>query len=154
MASKIYIGIDIGKDGGIAVLNNKQELIELIPIPKNKDTVDELYLFVQLYKYRDENVIVGLEDVHSIFGASAKSNHSFGDIKGLKRGFVIALSHTHRWKYVLVQPKEWQGRIWTNSDKVYQVKKPNQKQRRVDTKATSKKVAQRMFPQQDFLRTP
>jgi hypothetical protein len=48
--------------------------------------------------------LVVIEDVHSIFGSSSKSNFQFGRSLGILEGVVNALDIP----YVKVQPKEWQ----------------------------------------------
>lgn len=137
----MFGGIDVGKNGGIAIINSEGGL-QLYTIPKIGTKVDYLELD-KIFKSFDSKCRFCIEDVHSIFGTSAKSNFNFGEIKGILTGMVI--SNGFPWE--LVPPKKWQKEIWTNSD---MVKKPN---KRTDTKATSLLAAKRIFPDQTFLAT-
>lgn len=145
---KIFCGVDVGANGGVAVIKG-DELI-LHTIPKIGTVVDYASLSNIFWNIAMEHggtcsddVYVCIEDVHSIFGSSAKSNFSFGFIKGIKVGIVSSLPY----KYEMVQPKVWQKEIWTHSD---MVKKANG---RNDTKKTSLLVAKRLFPEETFLAT-
>lgn len=149
--SKIYVGIDPGAKGFVAVVSefgwrhfsivdhSRRELAEYIE-KLAKDNILE--------------VVVAMEEVHAIFGASAKSTFEFGEIFGLLKGLIIA----HNLPYHLVAPKTWQAQIWINEDKVYTYGKVNAKTgkvtKSVNTKATSLNAATRLFPGMDFRRTP
>ena len=136
----MFGGIDVGKNGGIAIIT--KEGLKLHTIPKIGNKVDYLELN-GIFNDLPKSCIFCIEDVHSIFGSSAKSNFNFGEIKGILTGMVI--SNGFRWE--LVQPKKWQKEVWTNAD---MVKKPNG---RTDTKGTSLLAAKRIFPDQTFLAT-
>lgn len=148
---KVYIGIDVGKDGGIVAVDESGKITLKATIPKIADKVDYSKLFEILSTWILEDVTVAIEDVHSIFGASAKSNFSFGEIKGIKIGMIKALGY----RYTMVQPKAWQKTVWVNDDKVYKPKKPDAKTNRkiIDTKKTSLLAAKRLFPGTDFRRS-
>lgn len=143
------ISIDPGANGGIAVFDSGT-LQTLHTIPKVKDNIDYNELFSLLNNLTDDelggDVTIVLEEVHSVFGASAKSNFSFGHINGVLLGMVVSLGVP----YVLVQPKEWQKVVWSNQDKVYKAGKAKQT---TDTKATSLLAAKRLFPKTDFRAT-
>lgn len=145
---KKYIGIDVGSKGFISVIDNGEYRFMSI----NDSTPLEISDFL-LNEHFGSDAAVVIEDVHSIYGSSAKSTFNFGHIKGLLTGMLIA----HRIPYTLVQPKEWQTEIWTNGDKKYKSQKTTvagkEKSRRIiDTKATSISAAQRLFPNIDFRR--
>lgn len=98
-----------------------------------------------------DNLVCVIEDVHSIFGSSAKSTFNFG----FNKGYLIGLLAANKIPYILVQPKEWQKVIWTNADMVVSYKQVKAKdkvvsKRVVDTKATSINAAKRLFPTIDF----
>lgn len=139
------VSIDPGATGGIAVFDG-QYLSSLHTIPRVKDKLDYGALATLLTKLINDDTIVVLEEVHSVFGSSAKSNFSFGHINGVLLGIVLST----QCPYVLVQPKEWQKGIWTNQDKVYKAGKAKQT---TDTKATSLLAAKRLFPKTDFRAT-
>jgi len=149
----IYIGIDPGKDGGIAYINTLTGEVGKTGIPKIGDEVDLNKYCDYLRALTKGSHHVILENVHSIFGASAKSNFSFGKNNGHIEGFLVALGA----KYTLVTPKKWQAEMWEgvpivkiNTGK--KTTKGNIKYKN-DTKATSLKAVKRLFPQIDLRKT-
>lgn len=148
---KTYIGIDPGSQGFISVLHPSGER-EYLSIRDNSP--QGLAAFLSEKKRNCEDIFVIMEEVHALFGSSASSTFSFGEINGLLKGILIAL----KIPFALVQPKEWQSCIWINQDKVFKTGKVNPKtgkpSRVVDTKPTSINAARRLFPDIDFRRTP
>lgn len=136
---KTYIGIDPGAKGFITIKN--EEACEFISIADH----DTQELGVALAQVRDtyHDVMVAMEEVHAVFGSSAKATFAFGETFGLLKGILITL----HIPYHLVQPKDWQKEIWINADKVYKEGK------RIDTKTTSYNAARRLFPDIDLRRT-
>lgn len=97
------------------------------------------------------NIVAVMEEVHAIFGSSAKSTFSFGEINGLLLGLLIA----NKIPYSLVPPKTWQKEIWENHDVVATFKTVKRKNgevrvKDVNTKATSTNAARRLFPDIDL----
>lgn len=138
----IYVGIDVGGKGGIFAMDDNGEVVlkEAIPTKKGSTEVDyEGLSFLLKEIRRKDNSTAVLEDVHSLFGMSAKSNFSFGLIKGVKMGMLTSLGYS--WH--LVHPKTWQKEVWITEDIVMNGKKK-------DTKATSLNAARRLFPNVDF----
>lgn len=137
---RTYIGIDPGSKGFITV--HAEDGYQFVSIEENTP----LELGRELAQIRDRypDALAVMEEVHAIYGSSAKGTFSFGEIFGLLQGLLIAT----RIPYHLVQPKEWQKEIWVNADKVYK------SGAKVDTKATSLNAAQRLFPDIDLRRTP
>lgn len=88
-------------------------------------------------------IVCVIEDVHALYGSSAKSTFSFGFCKG----YLIGLLAAHRIPYHLIPPKEWQKEIWSNADKEY---KSDGGKKSVDTKATSINACKRIFPTLDL----
>lgn len=150
MNNRVYIGIDPGKEGFIAV-NNGQE-IDFFSIKDNDFYSISDYLTQIKEKY--ENVVCIMEEVHSIFGASAKSTFTFGEINGLLKGILIA----NKIPYHLIQPKNWQKEMWDNKDIVasysIELRKGKEiKKKVVNTKQTSFNTAKRLFPTIDLRKT-
>lgn len=146
MSNKIYIGIDIGKDGGIASIHPDGSIMTF-RIPLIKDQIDTKGLgeLIQTYsEFGIDHIIFALEDVHSIFGTSAKSNFQFGRAAGLIEGYVTALKASH----LFVAPKVWQAISLIGVPKVYEVGKEGKK---IDTKAMALIAAQRLFPKADLV---
>jgi len=151
----IYIGIDPGAKGAIAYINTETGNSGRIKTPLIGDEVD-ISTFCEYIKKltRNGNHHVIVEDVHSIFGASAKSNFSFGKNVGGIEWLLVSLD----CRYTKVAPKTWQAEMWQGV-KIVQINtgkktpKGNIKYKN-DTKATSLLAAKRLFPKEDFLATP
>ncbi len=146
-SKKLYVGVDVGASGAIVGIDEYSRIVlkERVPKIKNKK-VDKRALGDIFKKLKGKDVFIMIEDVHSIHGASAKSNFSFGGIKWMKEAFCMAFD----LPYSLVAPKKWQKAIWTSSDMVYKKITPRKV---TDTKATSLIAAKRLFPGEDFLAT-
>lgn len=145
---RIIISCDPGSEGFLCAWDPGTDAREYISIKDS--TKSQLATF--LGKYAEGSVAV-MEEVHAIFGSSAKATFNFGEVFGMLQGLFIAL----RIPYHLVQPKVWQDAIWINADKVYKAGKVNPKtgkvSRVIDTKPTSINAASRLFPDVDFRRT-
>lgn len=151
---KTYIGIDPGSIGFITALFPNGER-EFYSIDENDDL--DLGRILKSIKDRSWEVSACMEQIHAIYGSSANSTFSFGEIFGLLKGLLIA----NEIPYVLVPPKDWQKEIWIHQDEIYVAKvrmvknketgKPEeQKIRAVDTKSTSINAARRLFPSVDL----
>lgn len=148
---RVYIGIDPGTKGFIAV-NNGQN-VEFLSI--NDNDFYAISDFLTNIKEKYNNVVCVMEEVHAIFGASAKSTFSFGEINGVLKGLLMA----NKIPYHLVQPKNWQKEMWENKDMdaSYTIQMRNGKEiskKVVNTKQTSINAAKRLFPTIDLRKTP
>lgn len=148
--SKIHIGIDVGKNGFIAVINS--DIIDFYEIPKIGSEVNLLKLSQLIYELRtfDEGKSMHcvIEQVHAIFGSSAKSTFEFGRISGILESMLVCNSIP----YTLVQPKIWQKEMFSG---IPLQKKPSSsgKTLKTDTKKMALMAANRLFPNIDFKRT-
>lgn len=139
---KIRIGIDPGKNGFICYNYNGHIIYS--PIPLIKKEVDIRKLMNDFYIWDGmEDVHCVIEDVHAIFGSSAKATFNFGWIVGVLEMLLVA----HGIPYTKVKPKDWQKEMWQG---VPLQKKPNG---RTDTKAMSLLAAKRLFPDEDLTAT-
>lgn len=150
--SKVYIGIDVGAKGYAAI--NDDGVWAYIQLYE-RDWQDIFADLEMVVKDRGaENVFCVMEEVHAIFGSSAKATFSFGEVNGMLKMMLIAL----KIPYALVQPKEWQNEMWMRQDRVETHKKVEQKNGKVinktevNTKQTSYNCAKRLFPNLDFRR--
>jgi hypothetical protein len=132
--SKLVIGIDIGARGGIAAIS--EDSIEYTLL----GSVGLWSKFIKKFKKKPDLVVI--EDLHSIFGASAKSNFQFG----VNNGIIIGALEAMDYPYLKVAPKKWQKTIWKEQDHIYYGTK-------LDTKATSLNAALRLYPLEKFLMT-
>ena len=145
--SKCYMSIDPGSKGFICT--QIDGVFNHYSIEDN-----DLYQLSEIMaeiRSKYDNLVCVIEDVHSIFGSSAKSTFNFG----FNKGYLIGLLAANKIPYILVQPKEWQKVVWTNADMVVSYKQVKVKdkivsKKVVDTKATSINAAKRLFPTMDF----
>ena len=150
MEQRVYLGIDVGSKGFLT-LNTGNEL-RFYSIADN----DAYQLSNILQNIKDEfpNVVCAMEEIHAIFGSSAKATFAFGEINGLLKGLLIA----NKIPYHLVAPKKWQSEIWDNKDmivsyKTVTIKGKQVTKKEVNTKQTSFNAAKRIFPSVDLRKT-
>lgn len=144
---RVYLGIDPGSKGFITLMSD--EGVEFFSIEDND--FYKLGDILHDIKERYSDVICVMEEVHAIFGSSAKGTFNFGEVNGLLKGLLIA----NKIPYHLIQPKIWQKEIWDNKDMVYlyKISKDGKKKKVVNTKPTSFNAAKRLFPNVDFRKT-
>lgn len=125
----IYIGIDPGLSGGIAILNQDGSVKEVVAMP---DTPRDIYEF--LLSYKEDSRCV-LEDVgHGMPGQSSKATATFARHNGHLEMALLALGiPTEK-----VTPQKW--------IKVYQLKKKKEQDKN-EWKNVLKAKAQSLFPQ-------
>lgn len=132
--------IDVGKDGGLVILEN-DSVIYKTATPTIGDQIDLSGIKDILARYDKKTLHIVVEDVHAIFGASAKSTFNFGWSLGILEGMLVGMELS----YTKVKPKEWQKEMWQG---IKPVIKTNSKA--IDTKATSLLAAKRLFPSEDL----
>lgn len=125
----IYIGIDPGLSGGIAILNQDGSVKEVVAMP---DTPRDIYEF--LLSYKEDSRCV-LEDVgYGMPGQSSKATATFARHNGHLEMALLALGiPTEK-----VTPQKW--------IKVYQLKKKKEQDKN-EWKNVLKAKAQSLFPQ-------
>lgn len=124
----LIAGVDPGSKGAIAVINGAFEIQDLIFSAKPTDIRDIWK------KYRGYDFFVFIEEVHAIFGSSAKSTFGFGRNFGSIMGALEALNIG----YDFVPPKTWQ----------YKYHKKHMKIK--DPKERSLKAATALYPKVSF----
>lgn len=148
-----YLGIDPGKSGGIAIVDQDGKLEKLYTIPTIGKEIDIRALSEILQKHPE--CTVAIENVHSMHQMSANSNFQFGFVCGVLEGLVSGLG----MKYVKVAPKMWQEIIFRGVP-VHRKPKKEEKLKSgaikvttgsVDTKKMSLIAAKRLFPKESFL---
>lgn len=151
--SKIYAGVDIGSNGGVCVING--DTLTYCKTPKIANEIDayQLATFIISASNGNDNIHIVIEDLHSIFGTSAKSNFAFG----VNNGIVIGMLQSLQLPYTKVSPKAWQKQIWQGIRPVQistgKKNKDGLPKYKTDTKATSLLAAKRLFPKESFLAT-
>lgn len=159
---KVRIGIDIGSEGAYAVfINDKLSTYGTIPSTETELDMDGLLSLIWDGVPKQSNEEAGestyhvvIEDLHSVFGSSAKSNFAFG----VNNGLVIGMLQVSGLPYTKVGPKKWQKELWEGIRPVEMLvkgktNKDGSQKYKVDTKATSLISARRLFPKETFLAT-
>jgi len=147
---KCFLGIDPGKTGFITeltVCDNGKTEFEFHPIPLIGTEVDVIQLADIFYSltFSDHCVI---EDVHAIFGSSAKSTFEFGRILGMLEAFLAS----NKIPVTKVQPKIWQKEMWQGIPLQTMPSKTG-KTSKTDTKKMSLLAVKRLYPSIDLRRT-
>lgn len=147
---KAWIGADPGKSGCLVIqIENEEPTFFKIPLLGNEIDILELQKYMENVP-KNYNAHCVLENVHSIFGASAGSNFNFGFNYGILEALLVA----NRIPYTKVQPKEWQkvcfqgiAEIREPSKTVVNKKGVTQvKLGKVKTKEMSILAAKRLYP--------
>ena len=126
----IYIGIDPGKNGGIAVINDKFPKPVNITVYKYSDddlidVIDVCTKGSSLAVHRDEEIKCVLEKVNAMPGQGVVSMFNFGQ----NFGFIQGVLKAYEIPFELVPPQKWKKEFSVTSDK-----------------NTSIEVAKRLFP--------
>jgi hypothetical protein len=128
-----YIGIDPGKSGGIAIIED--EKLTLFSFPKIGKELD----FIAIKNFLKENCksshIVGLENVKALQRVGSTQSFNFGVNKGQLEGILIGIECS----YLQVLPQTWQKVCWEGVPK------------QDNTKNTSLIASKRLFPKESFL---
>jgi hypothetical protein len=138
-----YIGIDIGKNGGVAIIDEQNNL-SLHTIPKIGKEVDLIALFNIINNVTKTDHIVGMENVKALQKVGSTQSFNFGENKGQIEGLLVGMGAS----YIKVLPQTWQKVCWEG---VPIQKKPGKTSN--DTKAMSLLAARRLFPKESFLAT-
>lgn len=97
-----FVGIDPGNSAGFALITESGSLVAI----SCKDNIKEAYkILSDLSKLPPGSVEIGIEDVHAIWGTSAKSTFVFGSNLGKWQGIIDYLGMT----YQPVPAKVWQA---------------------------------------------
>ena len=150
-SSKVYIGIDVGSKGFISVQkNNKWDFLSL-----EDNDMYSISEFLHKISINNSGVVCVIEDVHALFGSSAKSTFRFG----FNKGFLVGLLCANNIPYNLISPSVWQKEMWGNSDMVVTykevvVKGKKTSRKEINTKQTSINACKRLFPTVDLRKSP
>ena len=130
----IFIGIDPGKDGAVAVILPPQTTVQLFDTPtlrvkegSAKRNFDVAGMVALLLPFVDYHCLVSLERIHAMPGQGVTSMFSMGEGYGLWQGILAALT----MPYQLVTPQRWKADLMEGAPK---------------DKAASVLVASRLFP--------
>lgn len=102
--SMVYVGVDPGMRGGLAILEDG--MVTVIPCDY-KEYASQLSALDPAY------TIVTIENVHAMPKQGVSSTFSFGEGFGKIQGILIALG----FKYEKVEPKVWKKHFGLSKDK-------------------------------------
>ena len=143
--NKVRVAIDVGKDGAIVAFRGESIILKTVtPVIGNQIDINKIRSI--LLELNESAIHVVVEDVHAIFGSSAKGTFNFGWSLGILEGLLSGLCIS----YTKVAPKDWQKEMWQGVKPVYKPQKAESTRKTVDTKATSLLAANRLFPNEDF----
>jgi len=100
----VFVGIDPGASGAICLLDTRRKIHYFQPTPNLKCSALSLYQWLLTQHALDPIHLIAVEDVHSLYGMSAKSNFQFG----FNLGQVRTVADMTEIGVELVQPKVWQ----------------------------------------------
>jgi len=108
-----HIGIDPGKNGGISVFWADGS-IDAYRFPKKQELLVNIIEKIKKHCREEKcNSVWVIEDVHALFGSSAKATFSFGRNLGYWEGVLSS----KRIKWTKVSPKVWQSDYTLSKDK-------------------------------------
>lgn len=149
MSDKIYLGIDLGKEGGFYALKNGKPILKEV-MPKIGKDLDLPAIGKILLKFRKQDVHVIFESIKGLFGISKGIAMDLSEQKGIIEGMCVLL----KLPYTVVGPKTWQKAMFSGAKIQTKTKKVEGVSKTVtDTKATATLVAKRLFPQETFLKS-
>lgn len=142
---RIFIGIDVGKNG--AILVNKDGKISYHKMPLIAKEYDLNALKNILLEYcQVPGVMVVLEDLNAIFGSAAGATFSFGEGFGMIKGILSA----YEIPYTLVHSKVWQKFCFQGIPELRKPQSAKQlaanKKGSIDTKAMALLAYKRLLP--------
>lgn len=110
----LTIGVDPGKAGAIAVVDERGALVAVFDMPLAGDIVSPV-LIAQLAHWPDHTVYgtVVIEDVHSMPKQGVASSFNFGRSKGVVEGVFAGAQRP----LVYVSPARWKKAMRLTSDK-------------------------------------
>jgi hypothetical protein len=112
---KIYLGIDNGMHGGIAVINETEEIVELYPMPIIKGEKNEFDIIILSELFKEIFTKFITDEVH-IFVEKAHARPISGVkqcfVTGFGYGLIQALLVDNGMGFELIEPRRWQKEIF------------------------------------------
>lgn len=132
----IYIGIDPGLSGGIALIGSTgQLLLESTPVIAGKDyDIQAMKKILMSKEWMNDQRFVTIENQISMPGQGLTSTLTTGKGFGIWLGLLAGLEVP----FQVISAKQWQNKLFTGTSP------------KLDTKARSEIIAKRLFPTADF----
>ena len=94
----IYIGVDVGAKGGMAAIDENNQIIMILPMSR-----ENLVEFANELKSRNEPMIACIEKVGAMPNQGVTSMFSFGK----SAGFIEGVFESFKIPYELITPQKW-----------------------------------------------
>ncbi len=138
----LIVGIDPGKTGALAVINDEGELVSRQPFPLVEGTLEPGPVFQMFQEVADcwqfqNSIYAFIEKATAMKGQGVSSTFKFGMNYGFVRMAVAAMG----WKHELVHSSRWTKVMHTGVDS------------KLESKKKSGIAIQRLFPGESFLTT-
>lgn len=128
----LYLGIDPGQSGGLALLDRKGAVVDVSKMP---DTEGDLVEYLR--EFGPRIYMAALENVHSFPGQGVSSSFKFGvGYGGLRVGLL-----SHRIPFFTIPPQRWQKEFGC-------IVKGREGRGTAEKKQQTKARAQELFPSQ------
>jgi len=115
MKIPLYIGIDPGKSGAIALITAQCKILELEDWPGDENTAAGLmWAISERYPEKKYEIVAAIEQVHSMPGQGISSSFKFGTNFGIWRMALAMLAIP----FILVTPQKWQKGLISKDDKM------------------------------------
>lgn len=144
--NKTYIGIDIGKLGGIVAITPDSIITQAMPLIGDEINQQVLADILFELKRKGNEIVLGIENVHSLFQAAAGANFQFGRALGIVEGMVVAFA----LPFYKVSAKAWQKVCFEGIPVMNKPGLPQPGRGTTDTKAMASLAAQRLYPSLDL----
>lgn len=153
----VFIGIDPGKTGAISALDIYGRVLVKERSPMlGSNEFDQVGMARLLSEFTKDSTyfVITLEDIHATHIGGNTSSFTMGRGKGIWEGIIsmYSLAVPGKFRLLLPTPSVWQKEIWTDTYKQY-VLKPGNKQKSIDTKATSLLACTHLFQGVDLRAT-
>ena len=133
----MIIGIDPGKNGGMAALRDDGQIMRISAYESDTDFIGKIYAWNRLLPATKTRCIV--ERVHSMPGQGVASTFSFGRSVGFIHGVLTA--HELPWEEII--PQEWQ--------KILKIPKRDKSESKTAFKRRLLDTAKKMYPNEPTL---
>lgn len=149
MSKYLFIGIDTGISGAIAVINEERQLIDLKDCPP---TEAQMAAIIRGIHFSGITTFIEIEKVSHSKGWNASASMKLVDNFALWRGIFASFEIP----YKVITAKQWQKGVITakkfkkKKDETEKEKKQRKKKEKKALKARSLEAASRLFPSGDF----
>lgn len=142
---RYYIGIDLGLNGGFALLSDE---VKTLPMPRIKTEIDYGSIHEIIHRWNEQSINFSGKPAHVVFeklGLIFKSSKATALSMGFQSGAVEMVCISLGIPFTKVTPKTWQREMFTGIEAIY---KPQSSS--LDTKRMALICAGRIFPDLKF----